>query len=132
MPTSISTFAQAGLNGVVTLLNAGAGNATLKIYDSGSTELIAFDLGTIGSASNACPSVASPSSLPIAATAAAGTDTAADNAELIDGNGTVQRTYASADIGATGAGRAIELSDTTITSGQSFNLTSFNLSQPCS
>lgn len=132
MATEISTSAQSALQGRVDLYNAGAGNATLKIYDSGSTELISFDLGTIGSASNACPSVANPTSLPVNATASAGSDTAADNAELIDGNGVVQMTYANADIGATGAGRPIELSDTTITNGQTFDLTTFALRQPCS
>lgn len=131
MGTTVSTLAKACLDGGVTLLNAGAGNATLKLYNS-TTELISFDLGTIGTATDACPSIAIPGALPVTATASAGSETAVDNAELVDGNGTVQRTYASGDIGATGAGRPIELSDTTITSGQTFDLTTFNLRQPCS
>ncbi len=129
MPTDVSTFAQSAMQGRVDQLNSGAGNATIKLYDSGAVELLSFDLGTVGAATNACPSVATPASLPIDATGLA--NGTVDNAELIDGNGTVQRNYIAADIGLTTSGNPIELSTLSITTGLSVRLTTCNLRQPC-
>lgn len=133
MATDVSTLAQAALQGRVDLLNAGPENPKLQIFDNSSPTpvlLIEFDLGTIGNATNACPSVASPS-VPIDGTAVAGDDTAVNTATLFDGNGVAQREYGPTDLGPTGAGRPIELSDITVTNGQAFRLTTCNFRQPC-
>ncbi|MEM9116954.1 MAG: hypothetical protein AAGD09_03620 [Cyanobacteria bacterium P01_F01_bin.56] len=129
MATDASTYAQAAMNGRVTDLNSGGGNAEIRLYDSGSTLLLTYDLGTISAATDACPSVASPASLPIDATAAA-TGTV-DNAELRNGSGTVRRNYTSSDIGTTSSGNPIEISSLSVTSGQAVRLTACVFRQPC-
>lgn len=129
MPTDVSSYAQAAMQGRADDLNSGVGNAEIRMYDSGATLLLTYDLGTISSATDACPSVASPASLPIDATAAA-TGTV-DNAELRNGAGTVRRNYTSSDIGATGSSNPIEISSTSVTSGQAVRLTACAFRQPC-
>jgi len=124
-----STYAQASLAAGVATLDAGASAPVVEILTSGDVLLISFTLDAttaMGTPTTACPSVSTGTGLPISATAVA-TGTAA-NAQIKDGNGTAQITTDSVGT----SGTAVVLSSTSITSGQSFNLTALTISQPCS
>ena len=129
MPTDVSVYAQSAMQGRVDQLNSGGGNPELRLYSSGATLLLTYDLGVMPAATDACPSVSSPTGLPIDATGAA--TGAVDNAELRDGAGTVMRNYTNSDIGLSGSGNPIELSDLNVTASQVVQLLSCAFRQPC-
>jgi len=103
---------------------------------NGTTLLVEFDLGdpAFGASTEACPSVATANGLPIAATAESfgSTPLAANNARVLTSAAVVHYEVASGQIGTTGSGLAVQLSNTTITEGQAVQLTAFTLTQPCS
>lgn len=130
MATFPAAVSAAANDARVDSFDTGTGTPTLVVYDSGwSTALITFDLdGTnaFGASTSACPSVATATGLPISATASA-TATAA-GVRGFDRDGT--QVYESTDVGTSGT--EVVLSSTSITSGQTFDLTAFTISQPCS
>ena len=130
MATFPAAVSAAANDARVDTFDTGTGTPTLVVYDSGFvTALITFNLdGTnaFGSSTAACPSVATATGLPISASAA-NTGTAA-GVRGFDRDGT--QVYESTDVGT--SGNEVVLSSTSITSGQSFDLTSFTISQPCS
>lgn len=135
MPTESAASAKAANDARVDLYDTGTGTPTVVFYDSGfSNVLITFNLdGTaaFGASTSACPSVATATGLPISATASAGSGTAVAGARLFDRDGTQLLEVSPTEIGSSGSGLPLQLSSTTITSGQSINLTACTISQPC-
>lgn len=121
-----SASSQAANNARVDRLDNGTGNPTVVVYTASfASALITFDLdGTaaFGASTDACPSVATATGLPISATASA-TGTAASY-RIRDKDDNVE--FESATLA------GLTLSSTAITSGQDFNLTALTISTPCS
>ena len=125
MAITLSTKARnASVDARTALLNEGTGAGKLKIRDSGNVVLATFTLSdpAFGASSNGTGAAAA---LPKSTTAGA-TGTAAnyiatdsDDEEMWSGNVT-----------ATGGGGSCEIDSTSITSGQTVNLTAWTHSQP--
>ena len=136
MVTLASATAQAMNDAHVDLLDAGT-TPTLNLYSSGDVLLVSFDLdatAAFGASTNACPSVATATGLPIDTNAESfgATPLVVDYAVLKDGNGATVTTVTSADIGVIGSGSPIEITSLTITQTQPMRLQSLTISQPCS
>lgn len=116
--TTIATAARnAQADAFDTLVNTGAGTATLRLRNS-TTTLATFNLSNpaFGAASTGAITL---NGVTISATASAGTATAVDNYQILDRDGAVVWTG------------SVTGSDT-ITSGQSVNLTSLVITWPAS
>lgn len=135
MPTYSAAASAAAVNARTGLVNAGAAAPKLIIYtDAYASVLIEFPLDNTDAfedPSVACPAVATAAGLPRTATAT-GTGTAGayrvingDAAMVVEGTG-------ASEIGITGAGRPVELSTLGIITGQDFDLTNLQFTQPCS
>jgi hypothetical protein len=121
-----SASTQAANDARVDRLDTGTGNPTVVVYTASfASALITFDLdGTnaFGNSTDACPSVATATGLPISATASA-TGTAASY-RILDRDDTVE--FESSTLA------GLTLSDTSVVSGGDYNLTTLTISTPCS
>jgi hypothetical protein len=124
--------AAAALDAVVDRVDAGAAAGKLQIYTASYGTLLAeFTLSdpAFGNATTASPSVATAAGLPLSTTAAA-TGTAAAFRVVDSDNNTQWEATGAAAVGTSGSGAMVIVTNTSIASGQTVNLTACTLSMP--